>query len=60
MFTRVVDVHNNMEAWHKLVCSLAIRTTHLREMKHFPLNWMVRTNISGSGMRGFCQDPEGQ
>ena len=54
------DVHNELEAWRKLVRSLAIRPTHLRKLQPFTPTWIGTTNESGSGIVGVCQYPEGQ
>ena len=54
------DVHDELEAWHELFHSLAIRATHLCELEPFAPIWNGTTDASGSGMVGICQDPEGQ
>ena len=53
------DVHDELEAWRKLVRSLASRPTHLCKLQHLPPTWIGTTNASGSIMGGVCQDPEG-
>ena len=54
------DVHDELEAWQKIVCSLASRPTHLLELQPFPPTWIWTTDSLGYGMGGIFQDPEGQ
>ena len=54
------DVHNNLEAWHELVCSLSSRPTYLREQQPFPPTWMGKINALGYTMVGVCQELEAQ
>ena len=54
------DVHDDLEAWRKLVRSLSRSPTHLRKLQPFSPTWIGTTNTPGSGMGGVCQDPEGQ
>ena len=54
------DVHDELEAWRKLVFSLANRPTHLRELEPFTPLWIVTTDALESGMVEVCGDPEGQ
>ena len=54
------DVHDDLEAWSKLVHSLARCPTHLRKLQPFSPACIRTTNASGSRMGGVCQDPEGQ
>ena len=54
------DVHDELDAWRKLVCSLASSPTHLRELETFSFAWVGNTNASESGMGGVCQDTAGQ
>ena len=54
------DVHNDLEAWSKLVRSLARPPTHLCELRNFSLTQIGTIIAYGSGMGGVCQDPEGQ
>ena len=54
------DVHDELEAWRELVCSLASRPTHIRELQHSPLTCIGTTDTSGSRMGGVFRDPEGQ
>ena len=53
-------MHNELEDWCKLVRSLAIQPTHLRELQPFLFAWIGSTDASGSGMGGVYQDPEGR
>ena len=55
-----VDMHNELEAWRKLVRSLVSRPTHLRELEHFFPTWIGTTDASVLGMGGAFLDPEGQ
>ena len=50
----ITDVHGELQVWCKLVRSLAIRPTHLRDLDPFPPTWMGNTDASGSGMGGLC------
>ena len=54
------DVHDELDAWRKLVCSLASSPTHLRKLEPFSSTWVGTTNASGSVMGGVCQDTEGK
>ena len=54
------DVQYELEAWRKIVCSLASRPTHLRELQLFPPTWIGTTDTLGYVMGGVFQDPEGQ
>ena len=54
------DVHDKLEAWRELVCSLANRSTHLRKLEPFALSWIITTDASGSRMGGVFQYPEEQ
>ena len=54
------DVHNDLEAWRELVCSLARQPTHLRKLQPSPPTWIGTINALGSGMGGLCLDPEGK
>ena len=54
------DVHDELETWRELVCSLFSRPTHLRKLQPFSPTWIGTTNASGSGMGGVCRYPEGQ
>ena len=58
-FQITADVHNELEAWHELVLSLASQPTHLRKLQTSPPTWIGTTNASGSGMGGLCQEPDG-
>ena len=55
-----VDVYDELNAWRKLVSSLAIRPTHFHELETFSPTWIGTTDVSGSGMGRVCQYPEGQ
>ena len=46
------NIHKEIEAWRKLVCSLANSPTHLRDIESFAPTWIETTNASGSGMGG--------
>ena len=46
------DVHDDLEAWQKLVCSLASIPTHLHELEPFFPTWIDTTNALRSGMGG--------
>ena len=46
-------VHDDLEAWRKLVRSLASRPTHLRKLQPFPPIWIGNTNASESIMEGY-------
>ena len=54
------DVHNDLEAWRKLVYTLTRQPTQLRELQPFISTWIGSINALGSGMGGVYQDPEGQ
>ena len=54
------DMNNNLEAWRKIVCSLASRPTHLRDLQPFYQTWISITNALGSVMVGVCRNPEVQ
>ena len=38
------DVHDVLKAWRKLVCSLAIRPTHILKLEPFSSTWFGTTN----------------
>ena len=38
------DVHDVLKAWRELVCSLAIRPTHIRKLEPFSSTWFGTTN----------------
>ena len=59
-FQLTADVHNKLEVWRDLVCSLASSPTYLCELQPFSPTWMGNKNSSGSGIGGFYRDPEGQ
>ena len=48
------DVHDKLEAWRKLVRSLANRPTHLRELEYFYPSWIGTTDALWLGMGGVC------
>ena len=54
------DVHDELEDWRELICSLGSSPTHLRELEPFTPTWIGTTDAPGSGMGGVCRDPEGQ